>query len=204
MLRWILLTALSVLLINGLSSCESGGITSGDGGLRYESEGDVDIMTNFSAVVNTAKVYVDNARLWEDIVGAVMADALEGRTNGNPNKFSDIQINNLHLSYIRFRSSWDIDRIKNFLVDAELRLEYFEGNQYTGIKLSDFVRVNTVDKEVTFDLDFRDITDFTRTNRPDKMYFYFEFNDNPGAALEITYELIFDWQYSYMDEEDKG
>ena len=170
--------------------------------MRHESDETLDLITNFSAVVNSSKLFIDNASPYEHIVGDILTDVKQTTINGNGVEISNIEITDIYISDIELRSSWDIDDIDTYLIDSELILRYFNGGGYSEYKLAKFRDVITGDKEITYTLDQNELSAFMH-ERPDEMFFTFQFNGRQKDALKVTYEIYFSYNYSYEEREVK-
>lgn len=152
------------------------------------------------------RIYVDNARPYEDIMGAIMADAWSAEINGNGVEMRGLEITDLKVSEIRMDISGGTaaDSMILYLQKAGLVLEYFDG-QEVSISLGDMLMVDRPNQMVRFLPNEDDLTSWMKENRPDRMYFEYELRDifTPKGPLPVRYEILFSYEYTYEESEAK-
>lgn len=187
-------TSLFVLLF---SSCDkTPAKVQADGGIRYESNGEIDLRANFSSGVNTGYIYIDNAYLYEDMVGNVMASALSGTTGGEPNAVRDLQFSNLKVASIEIYSAWQGEALRDIVKSCVLVLEkgYVGSSDYRKTTLGTMSGYSN--GALTFTLNASDLTAIA-AEKPESMRFELEYNDFIDEEINVTYDIVFDCQYSY-------
>lgn len=196
MLRNVLLL-FALFLVFSYTSCSKESFSSGNSTIAYESGGNLDIMSNFAAFVNTSELFIENARPYEDIHGAVLRDAKQIKIDDESVFISDVTIDNVRLSFLELYSPAHSDSIKKYLSSAELVLSYQKLDlTYENLTIATFTSVNTSARTILFDLSSSDLTSFIN-NRPDRLSFKFQLNERPQSPLRVTYRLGFDYNYLY-------
>lgn len=172
-------------------------VSSGSSSIRYESENDIDIMTNFTPVVNTATVQVENANPWQDILGIVMAGASEMTIDGKPVAVSNLEITNVKASYMELYSGYDFDALEQYVDGGAVVMKYLDGSGNMVSKtIGTLGSFNASSKKVYFTSDGSDLTSFLKNN-PDFISFDLELNGVPTGTIEVKYSIGFDYSYSY-------
>ncbi|MEQ9187659.1 MAG: hypothetical protein RLP15_07975 [Cryomorphaceae bacterium] len=193
----------SVLL--AMASCGKPSSTlSGDGLYRYQAEEFTDLAED--GVGGEGRIYVDNAHPYEDIMGAIMADAWNATIDGNGVEIHGLQISNIKVNEV----VWEIgggtaaDSMIMYLEDARLVLEHFDG-QETNISLGEMLLVDRPNQIVRFLPNEDDLTEWMAENRPDRMYFEYRLRDvfTPEAPLPVKYEILLSYNYTYEEREAK-
>jgi hypothetical protein len=194
----------SLLLVILISSCKKEpGISSGSNSLVYESDAFVSVMTNFSAVVNTANLEVDNANPYNHIIGEVMSTGLQSTINNNGVAISNVQITNIKITSLELYCPYDLSDFSNYLTDCEVLLQYLDNSaNWVSSELGTLSQVNNSSAKVLFNTASGDLTTFMK-NKPNRILFKFDFNGMPTSDLEVKYKVVFDYNYSYEVVEQK-
>lgn len=158
------------------------------------------------AVLGKGRIYVDNARPYEDIMGAIMADAWSAEINGNGVEISGLEITQIKVNEIVMDISGGTaaNSMILYLEKAGLVLEYFDG-QEVSISLGEMLLVDRPNQIVRFLPNEDDLTSWMEENRPDRMYFTYELRDifTPDGPLPVRYEILFSYEYAYEESEAK-
>ena len=192
------------ILILALVSCKKDpSQTAGTNSYVYESTEFVDIQTNFSVVINTARLFVNSATPYQHILGQVITDANETKINGNEVEISDIEIDDIRVSGIELYSPYDADSIAANLQSANLILAYrtSSGSEVEKV-LGTYSGLNAGENKLNFSLSADDLDDFM-LNRPEILNFKFNFQRRPLSSMKVQYRVVFDYAYSYSTREDK-
>lgn len=193
----------SVMLV--MASCGKPSSTlSGENLYRYQAEEFTDLTED--AVGGEGRIYVDNAHPYEDIMGAIMADAWSATIDGNGVEIHGLEISNIQVNEV----VWDIgggtaaDSLIMYLEDARLILAYFDGQELS-ISLGEMLLVDRPNQIVRFLPNEDVLTEWMAENRPDRMYFEYSLRDvfSPEAPLPVKYEVLFSYDYSYEEREAK-
>ena len=188
-----------------VSSCGKPSSTASGNSLhRYQAEEYTDLTED--AVLGKGRIYVDNARPYEDIMGAIMADAWSAEINGNGVEISGLEITQIKVNEIVMDISGGTaaDSMILYLEKAGLVLEYFDG-QEVSISLGEMLLVDRPNQIVRFLPNEDDLTSWMEENRPDRMYFTYELRDifTPDGPLPVRYEILFSYEYAYEESEAK-
>lgn len=172
--------------------------------LVYESEEDVNLLTNFSAFVNTATFYIENAKPYEHIIGDIISSAKESRINGNGVEISNIEVKNIILQNVEITCTKNLSLLNNTLADCTLQLEYFDiqTNGPVTLNIATFNEVNMQSATIDLNIPLNDLTSFIE-NKPDNLMLKLQFNDSPTDAIEVSYRIAFSYEYSYDERERK-
>lgn len=187
-----------LLLVISLSSCKKDpGISSGSNSLVYESDAFVSVMTNFSAVVNTAELEVDNANPYNHMIGEVMSTGLQSTINDNGVAISNVQITNIKITSLELYCPYDLSDFSNYLTDCEVLLQYLDNSaNWVTSELGSFSSISNSSGKVLFNTASGDLTAFMK-NKPTRIVFKFDFSGVPTSDLEVKYRVGFDYNYSY-------
>jgi hypothetical protein len=177
---------------------------SGTNSLVFESEEEVDAVTNFSAFVNLSTLYIENAQPYQNILGHIANEAQGTQINGNGVEISNITISNIHLSAVELYSGYQINDFQTYLEECELFLQYydFSSSSYVGSSIATLSSVSNSQSKVLFTITAGDLTEFFKLN-PDRLYFKFKFNAPPPQDMEAKYRIVFDYSYTYGERELK-
>jgi hypothetical protein len=194
----------SLLFVISISSCKKEpGISSGSNSLIYESDAFVSVMTNFSAVSNTANLEVDNANPYNHIIGEVMSTGLQSTINSNGVAISNVQITDIKITSLELYCPYDLSDFSNYLTDCVVSLQYLDNSaNWVSSELGTFSQVNNSSRKVLFNTANGDLTTFMK-NKPNRILFKFDFNGMPMSDLEVKYTVGFDYNYSYEVVEQK-
>ena len=194
----------SVLIASVFTACKKDPAqVSGTNSVVFEADEFQDLMTNFSGLVNTAKLSVNDAKPYELMIGNVVSSAMKATINGNGTEISNIEITNIRVSTIELYSPWDINTLDTYLQDAELNLEYLNSSAtIIKMELGEYSNVNLSSKNVEFTPTAADLTSFM-ANNPDRLRFDLQFNGQPLSSMEVKYRIVFDYAYSYDERERK-
>lgn len=198
--QFLFTTVLAALLF---TSCDkTPAYVQADGGIRYESDGEIDLRSNFSSGVNTGYIYIDNASLYEDLVGNVMASALSSTTDGEPNAVRDLQFSNLTVANIEIYSAWQGEALRDIVKSCVLVLErgYVGSSDYKKTTLGTLS--GYANGALTFTLNSSDLTEIA-AEKPESMRFELEYNDFIADEINVTYDIVFDCQYKYENPQVK-
>jgi hypothetical protein len=193
-----------LLLVISISSCKKEpGISSGSNSLVYESDAFVSVMTNFSAVVNTAQLEVDNANPYNHIIGEIMSTGLESTINGNGVAISNVKVTNIKITSLELYCPYDLSDFSNYLNDCEVLLQYLDNSaNWVSSELGSFSSISNSNSKVLFNTANGDFTSFMK-NKPTRIIFKFNFSGVPSSELEVKYRVGFDYNYSYETSEQK-
>jgi hypothetical protein len=193
-----------LLFVITVSSCKKDpAISSGSNSLVYESDAFVSVMTNFSAVVNTAQLEVDNANPYNHIIGEIMSTGLQSTINGNSVAISNVQVSNIRITSLELYCPYDLSDFSNYLTDCEVLLQYLDNSaNWVSSELGTFSSINNSNSTVLFNTANGDLTGFMK-NKPTRILFKFDFNGMPMSELEVKYRVGFDYNYSYETTEQK-
>jgi hypothetical protein len=193
-----------LLLVISISSCKKEpGIASGSNSLVYESDAFVSVMTNFSAVVNTADLEVDNANPYNHIIGEIMSTGLQSTINGNGVTIGNVQVTNIRITSLELYCPYDLSDFSNYLTDCEVLLQYLDNSaNWVSSVLGSFSSISNSNSKVLFNTASGDLTTFMK-NKPNRILFKFDFNGVPTSDLEVKYRVGFDYNYSYETAEQK-
>lgn len=195
---------IAILSILTIASCAtSPSETSGTNSVVYEPDGYVDVMSNFEAVVNKSNVYVNNARPYEEMIGAVMADAKNNRINGKGISISDITIRDVSVTTIALTNVQEIDTLGKYLQGGTLVLSYINSSSVKQeLVLGALSNVDYYNRKIVFSVVGADITSFME-NRPDNLTFALQLNGRPSIPLKVKYNVGFNFAYAYQEKENK-
>jgi hypothetical protein len=193
-----------LLLVISISSCKKDpGIASGSNSLVYESDAFVSVMTNFSSVVNTAHLEVDNANPYNHIIGEVMSTGLESTINENGVAISNVKITNIKITSLELYCPYDLSDFSNYLNTCEVQLQYLDNSaNWVSSELGTYSSINNSNSKVLFNTANGDLTSFME-NKPNRILFKFDFNGVPTSNLEVKYRVGFDYDYTYEITEQK-
>lgn len=198
------LTFALLLLVITVSSCKKEpGISSGSNSLVYESDAFVSVMTNFSPVVNTSELEVDNANPYNHIIGEIMSTGLQSTINNNSVAISNVQISNIKITSLELYCPYDLSDFSSYLTDCEVLLQYLDNSaNWVSSELGSFSSISNSSSKVLFNTASGDLTGFMK-NKPTRILFKFNFNGMPISDLEVKYRVGFDYNYSYETTEQK-
>lgn len=193
-----------ILLATSIVSCKKDpGISSGSNSLVYESDAFVSVMTNFSAVVNTAALEVDNVNPYNHMIGEVMSTGLEATINGNGVAISNVQITNIKITSLELYCPYNLSDFSNYLTSCEVLLQYLDNSaNWVTSELGSFSSISNSNSKVLFNTASGDLTSFMR-NKPNRIVFKFNFSGVPTSELEVKYRVGFDYNYTYETAEQK-
>lgn len=179
-------------------------IAVGSNSIVYESEENVDAVTNFSAFVNLSTLYVENASPYESILGNIATQAQESTINGNGVEISNINITNIRLTTVELYSAFQINDFNTYLQECDLYLQYYDvsTSNYVGSSIATLSSVSLSQSKVLFSIISEDLTQFFK-RKPDRLYFKFKFNAPPPQEMQVKYRIAFDYDYSYDERERK-
>ncbi|MEX1190027.1 MAG: hypothetical protein WED33_12275 [Bacteroidia bacterium] len=196
---------LSTFLLCILSSCKKP-VSSAEGRntIVYESEGEINLMSNYSNFVNIATLYIDNAKPYEAMVGAVIANAKETTINNNGVEISEIIISDIILSDVQITCVANLSGLNNLLESSMIDLQYFDTNlgNYVSNEIATFSQVNMQSAQVEYTLNAVDLTPIME-KKPDKLMLKFNFSDEPTPDIKVSYRITFDYNYKYDERERK-
>lgn len=179
-------------------------LSSGENGIRYEAKEYTDLAEDVT--VGIGRIYVENVSPYEDMVGSIMSSALDGTTNGNDERISDVSITDVAFSLIELRIySEEADTLERYLKDIKLILGA-ESDPYGIKEVASFSDIDRSNNIITFDANTEDLTSWIKEARPSQMYFDYEFNylTVPKGPIHLKYEVIMDFNYAYESSEDKN
>ncbi len=193
-----------IFLATTIVSCKKDpGIVSGSNSLIYESDAFVSVMTNFSTVVNTAQLEVDNANPYNHMIGEVMSTGLEATINGNGVAVSNVQITNIKITSLELYCPYDLSDFSNYLTNCEVSLQYLDNSaNWVTSELGTFSSISNSNSKVLFNTASGDLTSFMK-NKPNRIVFKFNFSGAPTSELEVKYKVGFDYNYTYESAEQK-
>lgn len=193
-----------IFLALAIISCKKDpGIASGSNSLVYESDAFVSVMTNFSSVVNTAQLEVENANPYNHIIGEVMSTGLQSTINGNGVAISNVQITNIKITSLELYCPYNLSDFSNYLNDCEVLLQYLDNSaNWVSSELGTFSSINNSSSKVLFNTVNGDLTTFMK-NKPTRIVFKFNFSGVPPSELEVKYSVGFNYNYSYETSEQK-
>lgn len=176
----------------------------GSNSLVYESEGDVNLLTNFSSFVNIATFHIENAKPYENIIGDIISTGKETLINGNGTEISNIEVSNIMLQDVEITCTKNLTLLNNILDDCTLQLEYFDFQTSSPISLdiATFNQVNMQSAIIEFNIPQTDLTSFME-NKPDNLRLKLQFNDAPSDEIEVNYRISFRYDYTYDERERK-
>lgn len=185
----IMKKVVSILVcVSIIAGCAGPAVTSGDGGLRYQSSGEVDVMTNFSSGVNTSVLYIDNFEPYFQMLG-------NSAYNNGPEDISEINITNVSVFFVQIRSSWDFQELTDHLSEVSLIMAWTDGSS-APMSLASYAGPGP-DNTLTFTLTPGDLSSAVMS-LPDRLFFDFEFTQQPADKIEVTYEVFFDYDWEVI------
>lgn len=200
--KWAVLEAIVLALI--LSSCgRSEGTAVGDNLHRYESNESIDLSED--AVIGQGRIYVDNTRLYEDIMGAIMADAWSTDINGKGVELSELEITNIKVHEVRFDIGGGLADSMLLYLESSRLLIGNAGEDGLEVLLGSMLLVDVANAQVLFLPSEEDLTGWVESNRPDRMFFEYNLRDifTPDTPLPVSYEILFSYEYTYLEREPK-
>jgi spore germination protein GerM len=186
-----------------ISSCKKPiSYSEGRNTLLYESEGEINLMSNYSNFVNIATLYIENAKPYEQMVGDVITSAKEATINNNGVELSNIEITNINISDIQVTCVANLAGMNNLLESSVLDLQYFnfDTGNYTSNEIATFSDVNMQSAMVEYNLNATDLTPIME-KKPDRLMFKFNFSGEPNPDIKVTYRITFDYNYRYDERE---
>lgn len=193
-----------LLLVISISSCKKDpGIAAGSNSLVYESDAYVSVMTNFSPVVNTAELEVDNVNPYNHMIGEVMSTGLEATINDNGVAISNVQITDIKITSLELYCPYDLSDFDNYLTNCDVLLQYLDNSaNWVTSELGTFSSISNSQNKVLFNTANGDLTNFMK-NKPNRIVFKFNFSGVPTSELEVKYRVGFDYNYTYEVEEQE-
>jgi hypothetical protein len=193
-----------IFLATAIVSCKKDpAIVSGNNSLIYESDAFVSVMTNFSSVVNTAQLEVDNVNPYNHMIGEVMSTGLEATINGNGVAVSNVQITDIKITSLELYCPYDLSDFSNYLTNCEVLLQYLDNSaNWVTSELGTFSSISNSNSKILFNTASGDLTSFMK-NKPNRIVFKFNFSGAPTSELEVKYKVGFDYNYTYESAEQK-
>jgi hypothetical protein len=196
------------LLIVGmlaLWACNKDGsiVSSDDSLIRYRAAEYVDLSED--VVVGMGRVYIDNASPYADILGDVMSNALEATLNGKPTRITNVEISDIKVVDVFMEIySGEAPGFVEHLTRMDLVFEDQNGS-VTPTVLATFSAVNASNGQLNFTWTGDDYTALFKDHSDYVLYFDYEFASplSPDEPLNVKYELLLNYDYSYEEFEDK-
>ena len=176
---------------------------SGNNAVVYESDGYVDLMSNFEAFINKTTLYISDAKPYEAMIGTTIATAKKNTINGHGVAISNIVINNITASPIELTQVQNIDTLAKYLQNSNLVISYFSNaGVQQDLVIGTFQSINHFDNKVIYSPTGTDLTSFMENN-PDKLFFTIQMNGRPSIPLKTKYYIGFNFNYSFDETELK-
>lgn len=201
-----IVSLLLIIAVSLVSACKKTPSNStGSNSIVYESQSNINLMSDYSEFVNKANLYVENATPYEQMMGSVMASASENLIDNNGTQISNIQFSNVRISDIHVTCKQNLNDLNTMLQSCDMIMQYFDydAGNYVDVELATFYDVNMQSAEIDFNLAAIDLLPILE-KRPDRLVFKFQFSDRPSQDIEFSYRIVFDYNYSYDENELKN
>lgn len=187
---YALLWTITVCLVF-LSCNKEPDVITGDASVSYESGGYLNVLTNYKVNVGgggTAKLYVENADPYRDLVGSII------HKNEEANGASNLVLSDLNCTTISMSCRNELE-MDTYLTDARLVVYDNDGEQRT--VLADLVTFDVTTKLLNFNVNSGDYSDFFNDFTSKVLYFEFDFNGLSPTNIDVTYQLMVESAYTF-------
>ena len=164
--------------------------------LRFEATNFINLSE--LAAANQIQFYVENADLYELMIGKIISEVADDSIKNKPIAISEIELTSVSLSKAYIQLPFDADSAEAIVNGGSLKLQHPALSDYESLILADFNQVNLDSNRIDFLFVTQpDLATHITNNLPDRMYFDLELDRMPSSTLRANYVIEFEFNYSY-------
>jgi len=178
-----------LLIATLLFSCKKESSQSGNGSIGYTSSYEYPLGIKPAGFID--RLVLENANPYAEILGQIATSINASTTNGKPNKFSDIQVSNTHVSSAVVNVASQQAFIQAHLTDS--KIVFKSTNSETTIATFSSYSNN----KINYTLSNTDLTAIFKDASSGSFYIHFDFDSNAAPDdILVYYNLYFDYDYT--------